>query len=120
VEFERKEPRIVYKKIVQATILKAPNHDDISGETYICDASDISVNGVCIHIEVFVPKESTMRLKVMRPAPIKSFVMAGRVRWVRESEPAKLWDIGVLFDESTTRDSPEWLQFIAQLSAKPS
>jgi hypothetical protein len=118
VDERRRDQRIVYRKIVQVTLLKVPGKVELTGDTYVCDASDISLHGMCLHIEAEPTVQSTLRLKIMRPPPQKSFLMVGHVRWVHPNDSAT-WDIGVLFDENDARNSPEWLAFIANLSANP-
>ena len=115
----RKDQRIVYRKFVQLTFLKVPGNEDLSGETYTCDASDISAGGICLHCEAQPTKGSTVRLKVMRPSPHKAFLMAGHVCWIRPGSEEQQWDLGIMLDESATRNSPDWTAFIAQLGIQP-
>lgn len=111
----RKHKRLAYQEIVQVTLLIVPGHDELSGETFVCNACDISQDGVSFLIDVEIPLNTPVVMKIMRQKPMRSFVHKAQVRWVKAAEDVEGFRMGVMFTDASFEYGKEWLDFVASL-----
>lgn len=111
----RKHKRLPYPEVVQVTLLIVPGLEELSGETFVCNAFDISQDGVSFLIEVELPVHTPVVMKIMRQKPMRSFVHKGEVRWVRPAADVEGFHMGVMFTDAKFEYGKEWLDFVASL-----
>ena len=111
----RKHKRLAYQEIVQVTLLIVPGHDELSGETFVCNACDISQDGVSFLVDVEIPLNTPVVMKIMRQKPMRSFVHKAQVRWVKAAEDVEGFRMGVMFTDASFEYGKEWLDFVASL-----
>ena len=95
---QRLEKRFVLSAPVAVMIRSCPGHHDLEGARFPGTTSDVSMNGVRLHLDRVLPANTFMEMEVTLAEHV--FLLSGRVVW---SKPVteRAAHVGVMF---TTED----------------
>lgn len=75
---------------------------------------DISQGGLRFENDHELPVNALLKMHVALKIPLMTITHFARVRWVRRSEKAKSYSIGVQFTESPPNDMQIWSNYVNQ------
>jgi PilZ domain len=109
----RKYQRFQTAADVEIRIEAAPNVPGLLGRIYHCSTSDISLRGVCLVIDDFIPARTELVLLIKLSQLPNRFRHTGKVVWCRPAgdataEETQVHHAGIEFNMSTDPRFAEW------------
>ena len=78
--------------------------------TIFCSAVDVSAKGMQVYIDHVVPLGSGLELSVELRGSSRPFVLAGKVKWVHETEYKDSYLLGVELVDAQSPDIERWVE----------
>ena len=107
---KRLEKRVVLSTPVEVKVQSCPDHPDLEGVRFPGTTSDVSMNGIRLHIDRLLPVNTFMEMEVTLAQHL--FLLSGTVVWSKLVDKTNA-HVGVLF---TTADESRMWSWKNQLS----
>jgi hypothetical protein len=114
----RRHSRHRYGQIIEVTIQRIPGGGAMVGKTVLCKASDLSSSGIRLVVDTYMPRNTSVVLKIhLKNAP-KYFLRHGVVRWMESPEGKSIYIVGIEFTDISAHDRSGWREFVQELGAE--
>jgi hypothetical protein len=70
-----------------------------------CLTEDISVKGIRIQSEKFLPLNSTLKIQLSLREPSRVLNILGKIRWIRKLKACEVFEMGIEIVETSKEDS---------------
>jgi c-di-GMP-binding flagellar brake protein YcgR len=99
MEERRKAPRVQEKAEVRIKL--ADSEDELACKIIRHLTQDISLTGVKVQCNMFIPVNSLLKIELSLRKPVKVIPVTGRVRWIKTIFRDELYEMGVEFVDTS-------------------
>jgi hypothetical protein len=113
-EERRNHQRLQEQNSVAIRVLSSPDTPAMEGRTYFCTTGDLSAGGLRFNVQQSVPVGTMLELRVAFSQPISTYRHIGKVVWVKETEAAPPFAVGVEFTDTAPKEMAAWQKIVTQ------
>ncbi len=92
---EKRTGRRISEKAEVTISPSGPDSPDVDRKISHCLTEDISVKGIRIQSERFLPINSTLKIQLSLREPSRLLNILGKIRWVRKLKEGEVFEMGV-------------------------
>jgi hypothetical protein len=102
---EKRTARRVSEKVEVTINPSAPDSLEVDRKISHCLTEDISVKGIRIQSERFLPLNSTLKIQLSLREPSRVLNILGKIRWIRKLKACEVFEMGIEIVETSKEDS---------------
>ena len=115
----RRHTRNRFSQIIEITLQRIPGGGPMVGKTVLSKSSDLSVSGIRLTVDTYLPRNSSVVLKIYRKGSSQSFLRHGVVRWLESPETRKVYLVGIEFTDLAAHEKSGWAEFVEEVGGSP-
>lgn len=115
----RRHSRNRFSQIIEVTLQRIPGGGPMLGKTVLSKSADLSVSGIRLTVDTYLPRNSSVILKIYRKNSRQSFLRHGVVRWLESPASKNVYLVGIEFTDLTAHEKSGWAEFVEEVGGSP-